>query len=82
MADKNNDDLYVVKRDEGWAVTREDAKRASAVTRTQAEAISRAREIRDNSGGGHGDVRIQGRDGKFRDSDSGTKNETKAPDTR
>jgi uncharacterized protein YdaT len=79
---KNDEDRYVVQHPEGWAVKKEDAQRASAVTRTQREAIARAKEIVEKSGGGKGDVRIQGRDGKFRDSDSGSKNETKAPDKR
>lgn len=79
---KNDEDRYVVKHPEGWAVKKEDAQRASAVTRTQKEAIDRARQIVDNSGGGKGDVRIQGRNGKYRDSDSGRKNETRAKDTK
>jgi hypothetical protein len=44
------------------------AERASAVTRTQAEAQARAREIVHNSGGG--EVVTHGRDGKTRDSDT------------
>lgn len=78
----NDEDRYVVKHPDGWAVKKEDAQRASAVTRTQKEAIDRARQIVDKSGGGKGDIRIQGRDGKFRDSDSGKKNETPKKDTK
>lgn len=72
----------MVKHEDGWAVKKENAERASAVFRTQKEAISRAREIVDNTGGGLGDVRIQGEDGKFRAADSGRRNETKAKDKR
>ncbi|MBW9121888.1 DUF2188 domain-containing protein [Microbacterium trichothecenolyticum] len=79
---KNDEDRYVVKHEDGWAVKKEDAKRASNVYGTQAEAIARAREIVDNTGRGLGEVRIQGQDGRFRDSDSGRRNETPAKDTR
>ena len=78
----NDEDRYVVKHNDGWAVKKENAKRASNVYDTQAEAISRARQIVDNTGRGLGEVRIQGEDGKFRDSDSGWRNETRAKDTR
>jgi hypothetical protein len=78
----NDEDRYVVPHEDGWAVKKENAQRASGVFRTQKEAIDRAREMVDNSGGGKGDIRIQGRDGKFRDSDSGRRNETDAKDTR
>ena len=45
MADKKNE-LFVTKRDDGrFNVERPDAKRASAVTDTQNEAIKRAHEI-------------------------------------
>lgn len=79
---KNDEDRYVVKHDDGWAVKKENAQRASAVFRTQKEAINRAREIVENTGGGRGDIRIQGADGRFRDSDSGSRNETSAKDNR
>ncbi len=78
----NDEDRYVVQHDGRWAVKKENAERASAVFDTQAEAIARAREIVDKTGRGRGDVRIQGEDGKFRDSDSGRRNETSAKDTR
>lgn len=61
---------------------KENAERASNVYRTQKEAIDRAREIVDKSSDGNGEVRIQGRDGKFRDSDSGRNNESSAKDKR
>ncbi len=54
-------EVFVKKHDEGWAVSKPNAERASAVFETQAEAIGRAREL---SGGGT--VHIQGRHGKFR----------------
>lgn len=81
---KNDEDRYVVPNDErgGWDVVKEDAKRASGHFDTQAQAVDRAREIVENTGGGRGDVRIQGADGKFRDAESGSRNETKAKDRR
>jgi hypothetical protein len=63
----NDNDRYVVKRSDGWAVVKEDHERASAVTPTQREAIGRAKEITHNLGGG--EVRIQNRHGKFREGD-------------
>ena len=79
---KNDEDRYVVQHPDGWAVKKENAERASGVFGTQKEAIVRAREIVENSGGGKGDIRIQGRNGQFRDSDSGSKNETNKKDSR
>jgi len=80
---KNDEDRYVVPNaDGGWDVVKEHHKRASAHFDTQADAIARARQIVENSGRGKGDVRIQGKDGRFRDSDSGSRNETKAKDRR
>ena len=78
------EDRYVVQNKDrgGWDVKKENAERSSGHFNTQKEAIDRAREIVDNSGGGRGDIRIQGRDGKFRDSDSGRKNESPRKDTR
>lgn len=66
MGKKN--DRYVVKHDEGWAVKAPGAKRASGVFDTQAQAEQRAKEIVSDLGGG--EVRIQGRDGRWRDSDT------------
>jgi hypothetical protein len=79
---KNNEDRYVVKHADGWAVKKENAERASGVFHTQKEAIDRAREIVEKTGGGRGDIRIQGKDGRFRDSDSGSRNETDAKDKK
>lgn len=61
-------DRFVVKHSEGWAVKKPHAERASAVTRTQSEAERRAKEIVHNLGGG--EVRIQDRQAKWRDSDT------------
>jgi len=52
----------------GWDVKRPNAKRASAHTETQAEAIERGRKIVENLGGG--ELTIKGRDGRIRDSDT------------
>ena len=81
---KNDEDRYVVPNSDrgGWDVVKEDARRASGHFDTQAEAIDRAREIVENTGRGRGDVRIQGENGRFRDSDSGSRNETSAKDRR
>jgi hypothetical protein len=67
MGKGNDNDRYVVKRPEGWAVVKEDHERASAVTQTQRDAIARAKQITHNLGGG--EVRIQDRHGKFREGD-------------
>jgi len=81
---KNDEDRYVVPNKErgGWDVVKENVQRASAHFDTQAKAIKRTREIVENTGRGRGEVRIQGKDGRFRDSDSGSRNETKTKDTR
>jgi hypothetical protein len=64
----NSNDRYVVKHEDGWAVKKGGADRASSLHRTQADAEAAAKQIVKNLGGG--EVRIQGRDGKFRDSDT------------
>ncbi len=64
----SGNDRYVVKHPDGWAVKKADADRASGVFGTQREAEFRAKEIVDNAGGG--EVRIQGRNGRWRDSDT------------
>lgn len=58
----------VVRHPDGWAVKAPGGERASSVHETQAEAIERAKEVVSNLGGG--EVRIQGKDGKWRDSDT------------
>jgi hypothetical protein len=64
----SKNDRYVVKHPDGWAVKAGGADRASSVHKTQHEAEQAAKEIVHNAGGG--EVRIQGRDGKWRDSDT------------
>lgn len=59
--------VNVVRRGDQWAIVRDNAERATAITDTQREAIERAREIarRDQT-----ELRIQGENGRWRDSDS------------
>lgn len=65
---EKDNDRFVVNHPEGWAVRAPRSDRASEVFDTQDEAVRRAREIVGNLGGG--EVRIQGRDGRWRDSDT------------
>lgn len=62
-----NRDYHVVPHSDGWAVKRENADRASSIHRTQSDAIVSGRDLARISGG---ELRIHGRDGKIRDSDS------------
>ncbi len=55
----------VTQRGDGWVVTKPGSDRASAVLPTQTEAISRAKEILTNDGGG--ELRIHGTNGEVRD---------------
>lgn len=64
---KSNNDYHVVPRDKGWAVQREGGERASSVHPTQKEAINTGRGLAQES---HGELRIHGKDGRIRDSDS------------
>jgi hypothetical protein len=65
----NRNDRHVVKNSEGgWDVVGADAKRRSAHTDTQQQAIDRAREIVHNAGGG--EVVIHDRHGLIRDKDT------------
>ena len=57
MTHKNNE-VFVKIHDEGWAITKPKAERASGVFDTQAEAIARAQEL-----AGNGTIHIQGRNG-------------------
>jgi hypothetical protein len=68
--------------DGGWNVVKPGSDRASAHQDTQREAVDRARTIVSNLGGG--EVRIHGRDGQIRDSDTvGGGNDPNPPrDTR
>jgi hypothetical protein len=52
----------------GWDVRKPGSMRASAHAKTQDDAVTRAREIVRNGGGG--EVRIHGRDGHIRDADT------------
>jgi len=54
--------------DGGWDVKAPGATRSSSHHDTQKEAETRAKEIVGNAGGG--EVRIHGRDGRIRDSDT------------
>lgn len=59
----------VQRRDDGnWEVRKPGADRASAVSRTQAEGMTRAREILSNDGGG--EMQVRGLDGKIRAQDT------------
>jgi hypothetical protein len=64
----NENNRHVVPDSDKWAIRAPNTDRASGVFDTQAEAIARAREIVANAGGG--EVRIHGRDGQIRDSDT------------
>lgn len=52
----------------GWDIKKDSADRASAHTDTQKQAESLAKGFAGRSGGG--EVRTQGRNGQFRDSDT------------
>jgi hypothetical protein len=58
---------HVVPHDEGWAVRRGGADRATEVFDTQQEAIERAREISQNQGA---ELFIHGTDGRIRERNS------------
>ena len=61
-------DRYVVRHPQGWAVKAPGAERASSLHETQKAAEQAARQtVRKN---GEGEVRIQGVNGKWRDSDT------------
>ena len=64
----SQNDRFVVRQPEGWAVKKPHAERSSGVFGTQGEAEHRAKEIVGNLGGG--EVRIQGYHGPWRDSDT------------
>lgn len=59
---------HVVPHEGGWAVRKPGASRASVVSRTQHDAIDRARGILQNDGGG--ELTIHDRHGRIRDSDT------------
>ena len=65
----NKNDRYVVHNPEGgWDVKRAGAKRASSHHDKQFQAEAAAKRVVANLGGG--EVRIQGRNGPWRDSDT------------
>ncbi len=70
MAKKSNPaSRHVVQTEDGrWAVKKPGSRHASSVSRTQREAIAKARDTVRKQGGG--EVRIHGRDGRIRDSDT------------
>lgn len=61
-------DRYVVRHEDGWAVKKAGADRASSIHGTQQGAEQSAKNTVANLGGG--EVRIQGRNGQWRDSDT------------
>ncbi|MGO8792032.1 MAG: DUF2188 domain-containing protein [Terriglobia bacterium] len=61
MAAHKHNVVYVVQHDDGWAVRKPNAGRASGVYSTQQEAVDRAKQLADK-----GTVHIQGRHGKLR----------------
>jgi hypothetical protein len=63
-----SNDRYVTRHPDGWAVKKAHADRASGIFGRQRDAETRAKEIVGNLGGG--EVRIQGGDGRWRDSDT------------
>ena len=65
---KASDRDVVPTGDGRWAVRAPNAERASGVYDRQLDAIDRGREIVSNAGGG--ELRIHGRDGRIRDSDT------------
>jgi hypothetical protein len=77
MADKNNQ--YVVRHDDKWAVRGENKSRVSREFDTQKEAINYGR----NQAKKHNsELRIQGSNGKFRDSDSYGNDPRSSKDTK
>lgn len=63
-----NNNRFVVNHEDGWAVKKAGTDRASSVHRTQQEAERVAKNTVANLGGG--EVKTQGRDGQWRDSDT------------
>jgi len=59
--------VHVTLHKDGWAVMRDGAQRASSIHDTQADAARAGRVIAKAE---HSELRIHGRDGRIRDSDS------------
>lgn len=64
----SKNDRYVVRYGDDWAVKKGGAERASSIHGTQREAEHAAKETVRSLGGG--EVRIQGENGRWRDSDT------------
>jgi hypothetical protein len=67
MAGPNSREV-VPTPDGGWDVKKPGSGRASAHLETQAQAVDRARQILRNDGGD--ELRVHGRDGQIRNSDT------------
>jgi hypothetical protein len=65
---RRNERHVVPDGEGGWGVRAPGADRASSTHRTQNDAVDRARQIVERTGGG--EVVIHGRDGRIRDSDT------------
>jgi hypothetical protein len=69
MSNKGPNSRAVVPNPKGgWDIEKPGASRASVHYDSQAEAIDRARQILHNDGGG--ELRVHGRDGQIRKSDT------------
>jgi hypothetical protein len=64
---KRGQNYHVVRHGDGWAARRENASRVSSQHQTQREAIEAGRRLAQQT---RGELRIHGRDGKIRDTDS------------
>ena len=61
MRRHRHEEVFVKIHEQGWAVSKPKAERASGVYDTQAQAIQRAQEL-----AGDGTIHVQGRHGSFR----------------
>jgi Uncharacterized protein conserved in bacteria (DUF2188) len=64
----SKNDRFVVRRGDDWAVKKGGTARPESVHRRQSRAEEAAKKTVSDLGGG--EVRIQGRDGRWRDSDT------------